>query len=100
MENLPTEGIPKTVLYGIPLAMCWRFTKPFWHLDGDTQENCKIGAINKKIESAREAEFKLHLDDNTINKVCNARQAILQLKNEKNCYYTFNYLFTEFELRP
>ena len=25
---------------------------------------------------------------------------ILESKNEKNCYYTFNYLFTEFELRP
>jgi len=56
----------------------------FWHQAGDTQENeSNIGAINKKIDSAREAEFKLHLSDNNIDTKCNARQAMLQLKDEK-----------------
>ena len=66
LNNLPVEGVPKSILYGIPLSMGWHFTKSFWHQAGDTQENeSNIGAINKKFESAREAEFKLHLCDNT-----------------------------------
>ena len=41
LNNITIEGIPKAVLYGLPLSMGWKPTKAFWHKTGDNHE-CDI----------------------------------------------------------
>ena len=82
LAEMSTEGIPKAILYGIPLSMGWQLTKPFWHKHGDSHHNAsKVGTLKNKIESGREYEIKEMLIQNNIDEKCNARQAIMQLKH-------------------
>ena len=79
LTGISIESIPKAILYGIPLASGWEITKPFWHKHGECNIS-EIGAQESKIQESRELEIKEMLDRNGINKECDARQAIMQLK--------------------
>ena len=82
LTGISIESIPKAILYGIPLALGWEITKPFWHKHGECNVS-KIGRLESQICETRECEIKQMLDQNGINRECNARQAIMQLKAEE-----------------
>ena len=84
LTQLCIEGIPKAILYGIPLAMGWEITKPFWHKSDEGQHaDNETGARNTRIDQAREAEIMNLIETNAIDKKCNARQVIMQMKHQE-----------------
>ena len=85
LTEMSIEGIPKAILYGIPLAMGLEVPKPFRHKRNEGhQSGNETGARNTRIDQAREAEITDLIEVNGIDKNCNARQAIMQMKHQED----------------
>ena len=80
LVDINIDNTPKSILYGVPLTMGWQLTKQYWHkyTQGDTANKGK--KHKERIQESRECEICDFLEQENINKTCNARQAIMQIK--------------------